>query len=206
MAVVHPRGGNSHVLWILIGSLPESLTQGLLVGKLLVGGLGVVHPRQAATEHHRWLRIVAIFYPFSQFREIGISLLSLQTQPNTPNLFQRGVRIWRVWPSLVAEPPARPRHAREPEVKRYFLVPGGNSPPWKRDSEGGGLWGSGSRVVLSPEYYGIPICPILLYMLPYSVLYIVVLFALFCVTYYGISYLSYLPYSVLYISNPYFVL
>ena len=36
--------------------------------------------------------IVAIFYPFSQFCEISISLLSLQTQPNTaPNLFQRGV-------------------------------------------------------------------------------------------------------------------
>ena len=36
--------------------------------------------------------IVAIFYPFSQFCEMDISLLSLQTQPNTaPNLFQRGV-------------------------------------------------------------------------------------------------------------------
>ena len=36
--------------------------------------------------------IVAIFYPFSQFCEIDIALLSLQTQPNTaPNLFQRGV-------------------------------------------------------------------------------------------------------------------
>ena len=36
--------------------------------------------------------IVAIFYPFSQFCEISISLLSLQTQPNiAPNLFQRGV-------------------------------------------------------------------------------------------------------------------
>ena len=35
---------------------------------------------------------VAIFYPFSQFCEINISLLSLQKQPNTaPNLFQRGV-------------------------------------------------------------------------------------------------------------------
>ena len=35
--------------------------------------------------------IVAIFYPFSQFCEINISLLSLQKQPNTaPNLFQRG--------------------------------------------------------------------------------------------------------------------
>ena len=36
--------------------------------------------------------IVVIFYPFSQFCEINISLLSLQTPPNTaPNLFQRGV-------------------------------------------------------------------------------------------------------------------
>ena len=36
--------------------------------------------------------IVAIFYPFSQFCEINISLLSLQKQANTaPNLFQRGV-------------------------------------------------------------------------------------------------------------------
>ena len=36
--------------------------------------------------------IVAIFCPFSQFCEINVSLLSLQTQPNTaPNLFQRGV-------------------------------------------------------------------------------------------------------------------
>ena len=36
--------------------------------------------------------MVAIFYPFSQFCEINISLLSLQTQPNTaPNLFQSGV-------------------------------------------------------------------------------------------------------------------
>ena len=39
-----------------------------------------------------WVYLVAIFYPFSQFCEINISLLSLQTQPNTaPNLFQRGV-------------------------------------------------------------------------------------------------------------------
>ena len=35
-----------------IGNLPESLTQELLIGKLLVGGLGVLQvlkPRQAAT-------------------------------------------------------------------------------------------------------------------------------------------------------------
>ena len=38
------------------------------------------------------MNIVAIFYPFSQFCEITISLLSLQKQPNAaPNLFQRGV-------------------------------------------------------------------------------------------------------------------
>ena len=38
------------------------------------------------------LSIVAIFYPFGQFCELNISLLSLQTQLNTaPNLFQRGV-------------------------------------------------------------------------------------------------------------------
>ena len=38
------------------------------------------------------LSIVAMFYPFSQFCEMNISLLSLQKQPNTaPNLFQRGV-------------------------------------------------------------------------------------------------------------------
>ena len=39
-----------------------------------------------------YMYIVAIFYPFSQFCEITMSLLSLQKQPNTaPNLFQRGV-------------------------------------------------------------------------------------------------------------------
>ena len=42
--------------------------------------------------HSTVITIVAIFYPFSQFCEINISLLSLQTLPNTaPNLFQRGV-------------------------------------------------------------------------------------------------------------------
>ena len=39
-----------------------------------------------------YICILAIFYPFSQFCEMNISHLSLQTQPNTaPNLFQRGV-------------------------------------------------------------------------------------------------------------------
>ena len=41
---------------------------------------------------HVALFILAIFYPFSQFCEIIIFLLSLQKQPKaSPNLFQRGV-------------------------------------------------------------------------------------------------------------------
>ena len=44
------------------------------------------------TDYAQSTYIVAIFYPFSQFCEIDISLLSLQTQPKTaPNLFKRGV-------------------------------------------------------------------------------------------------------------------
>ena len=40
----------------------------------------------------RLVCIVAIFCTFSQFCEIGISLLSLQKQPKTaPNLYQRGL-------------------------------------------------------------------------------------------------------------------
>ena len=49
-------------------------------------------PETLKSQMTRSSGIVAIFYPFSQFCEITISLLSLQTQPNTaPNLFQRGV-------------------------------------------------------------------------------------------------------------------
>ena len=41
--------------------------------------------------------IVAIFYPFSQFCEINISLLSLQRQPKTapPSISEWG-RLWQV--------------------------------------------------------------------------------------------------------------
>ena len=43
--------------------------------------------------------IVAIFYPSSQFCEIDVSLLSLQTQPDAaPNLFQRGVEYGKYVP------------------------------------------------------------------------------------------------------------
>ena len=46
--------------------------------------------------------IVAIFYPFSQFCEINIFLLSLQKQPNTgPNLSQRGVEYGKYEYSIV---------------------------------------------------------------------------------------------------------
>ena len=46
-------------------------------------------------------QVVAIFYPFSQFCEIGSSLLSLQKQPDTsPNLFQRGVEYGKYATSI----------------------------------------------------------------------------------------------------------
>ena len=49
--------------------------------------------------------IVSILYPFSQFCEIDIPLLSLQKQPNTAsNLFQRGVEYGKyVWRPGVAQ-------------------------------------------------------------------------------------------------------
>ena len=51
--------------------------------------------------------MVAIFYPFSLFCEIYISLLSLQKQPNTaPNLFQRGVEYGK-YDFLKARSPRR---------------------------------------------------------------------------------------------------
>ena len=46
----------------------------------------------SSSYYYCYYYMVAIFYPFGQFCEIYISLLSLQKQPNTaPNLFQRGV-------------------------------------------------------------------------------------------------------------------
>ena len=71
--------------------------------------------------------IVAIFYPFSQFCEIIISLLSLQTQPNTaPNLFQRGAEYGKYVPEsnfaigLLLEIPTRefPFQTRSYEMYR----------------------------------------------------------------------------------------
>ena len=50
-------------------------------------------------------RILAIFYSFSRFREINVSLLSLQNQPKTtPNLFQRGVEYGEYDPPSRAPP------------------------------------------------------------------------------------------------------
>ena len=57
----------------------------------MTGVREVIH-RHTDEHNNSALHVVAIFYPFSQFCEITISLLSLQKQPNTaPNLFQRGV-------------------------------------------------------------------------------------------------------------------
>ena len=51
------------------------------------------------------LGIVAIFYPFSQFCEINISPLSLQTQPNTaPDLFQTEVEYGEYGTGFVSRP------------------------------------------------------------------------------------------------------
>ena len=52
-----------------IGSLPESLTQGLLVGKLLVGGLGVPCDVVSISSSHRILRPISL---------IRISLIRFQ--------------------------------------------------------------------------------------------------------------------------------
>ena len=58
---------------------------------LAIGFAGTAHLRRTARQKDN-VFIVAIFYPFSQFCEIFIFLLSLQKQPKTvPNLFQRGV-------------------------------------------------------------------------------------------------------------------
>ena len=54
-----------------------------------LGGMPPARPRGGGAYNSY---IVAIFYPFRQFCEIDVSLLSLQQQPHTaPNLFQRGV-------------------------------------------------------------------------------------------------------------------
>ena len=61
--------------------------------------------------------IVAIFYPSSQFCEIIVSLLSLQTQPNrAPNPFQRRVEYGKYGgnpPTSSATPATTPRRAWE---------------------------------------------------------------------------------------------
>ena len=94
--------------------------------------------RQAADRHHDGSRrrrpeasppppppenpMVAIFYPFSQFCEIDISLLSLQTQPNTaPNLFQRGVEYGK-YESLEGKAPCNQGPLASRAVHRAFYL------------------------------------------------------------------------------------
>ena len=77
--------------------------------------------------------IVAIFYPFSQFCEIDISLLSLQTQTKTaPNLFQRGVEYGKYeYLSQQYPPPLRmpePARAQQAGAKSEIRPPKGSSP------------------------------------------------------------------------------
>ena len=62
--------------------------------------------------------IAAIFYPFSQFCEINISLLSLQKQPNAaPNLFDRGGRIRQVWRRWRGGSPGKSSPSRTPRIR-----------------------------------------------------------------------------------------
>ena len=75
---------------ILVRRLAADSASGAHVGRVGFGThFRARHERSSAIGSEP---IVAIFYPFSQFCEINVSLLSLQNQPNTaPNLFQRGV-------------------------------------------------------------------------------------------------------------------
>ena len=69
------------------------------------------------TNSNLGLDIVAIFYPSSQFCEIDVSLLSLQTQPNrAPDPFQRRVEYGKYGgnlPTSSATPATTPRRAWE---------------------------------------------------------------------------------------------
>ena len=71
-----PRGGNSHVRRICIAGLLESLTQGLLVGKPLIGGLGVV--RSIAARSRVWeyinCRCIYIYIYIERERDIEIEI------------------------------------------------------------------------------------------------------------------------------------
>ena len=74
--------------------------------------------------------IVAIFYPFSQFCEINISLLSLQTQPNTaPNLFQRGAEYGKYAGAAAAAAAPRGRLRAVPVRLGVRLLRGGGLRP-----------------------------------------------------------------------------
>ena len=64
--------------------------------------------------------IVAIFYPFSQFCEIDIALLSSETQPNTtPNLFQRGVEYGKYGEQRALGGPLRTRREQRERYLSY---------------------------------------------------------------------------------------
>ena len=85
---------------------------------------------------HACMHVVAIFYPLSQFCRIGISLLSLQKQPNTaPNLFQRGVEHGKYVISNI--------RAREPLDLRPALIVGMSFYSMGHSEKASGYHGSG---------------------------------------------------------------
>ena len=88
--------------------------------------------------------IAAIFYPFSQFCEIGISLLSLQKQLKTaPNLFQRGVEYGKYVISNI--------RAREPLDLRPALIVGMSFYSMGHSEKASGYHGSGRLLARKPE-------------------------------------------------------
>ena len=104
------------VYWTFPGSPPQGLisSPGTNIIPTEICRLDISRESTPQKRSHAWVKpsevqklsteivrtpIVAIFYPFSQFCEINISLLSLQKQPNTaPNLFQRGVEYGKYDP------------------------------------------------------------------------------------------------------------
>ena len=88
--------------------------------KQITRSICLIHSNYSINEFHQFVfdmciyiyiyiyinTIVAIFYPFRQFSEINISLLSLHTQPNTaPNLFKRGVEYGKHENESPGQPP-----------------------------------------------------------------------------------------------------
>ena len=89
---VHMTGRNRFGSIRFSSGLSEVLVRSGLAWQFCYSGSMRLGPRFLNASWFGSAFILAIFYPFSQFCEIGISLLSLYKQPKTaPYLFQRGV-------------------------------------------------------------------------------------------------------------------